>query len=955
MAVNKRASHSIGETLKAGKRSFLSAFQHESGGVALLVVILLLVVVVVAMAGRIGADVYQRHQDVDRLLEAERLTNVALELSAAIGRERGWTAAYLGSDKESGTLRNSIVAYRKEVNDVWSRYLETLMDIRARYADSQKYDFAWSQLIRAKRDYDALRALVDSRTVEDIPAQFENWFDTASDLVEFVWEMSRAISRPVPRELGSIWYFTLVRDYAWTLSELAGQERGLLAYYITRGSPVVADHKEHLKSIAKKMEHSVYHLESVMEDAEVDEGVRDALQILRVRLYNRFALVRDEAYDEIDTGRYPLNGREWLEEATAAVESTLDVSSAIMDAFEKDLRVLYKSSRRDLIFTVSMLLLVCFIVLYAVNQIRELILRLHERRRMAEITLGSVGDGVITTDAAGNVIDMNPVAEKMTGWCKEDAVGESVQNVFRVQNRITRENETDVVAKCLSKGQVFVGSGEGVLVAADETETAIQHTVAPIHDVAGGVKGVVLVFYDLFSPLAEQRILSYHATHDALTGLANRWEFEKRLQSVCATEPSDRGVHALCVIDLDQFKVVNDTCGHDAGDLLLKQIAEVMRRHVRRTDLLARFGGDEFGLLLAHCERQRALEIAEQLRRVVTEMRFSYDGHTFTVGLSIGMVYLDSNETNPRQYLALADAACYAAKEKGRNRIHITDPNSLESKQLQGDAVWATRIREALLEDRFVLYCQPIVTCDAQQPFGYEMLVRMRDIDGSLVMPGAFIPTAERHGLMTDIDKWVISKTLDAMSEMNEKSENRDDWVAFINLSGASLTQDSMAEHLRQELNRHCGLASRLCFEVTETSAILNLPMARRFIKQFRALGSRFALDDFGTGLSSFSYLKELPVDYLKIGGAFVRDISDDPSNQEMVSATHRIAISMGMKTIAENVETEQAARWLNDLNITYMQGYWIKRPMPIYEIALPPRGEEAYVDENGARKYRFL
>jgi diguanylate cyclase (GGDEF)-like protein len=454
----------------------------------------------------------------------------------------------------------------------------------------------------------------------------------------------------------------------------------------------------------------------------------------------------------------------------------------------------------------------------------------------------------------------------------------------------------------------------------------VQISIAHIRGNNGRIVGNVLVIRDITDAHRMNNQISWQATHDNLTGLINRIEFEHRMRTALGHAQSDQVKHALMFIDLDQFKVVNDTCGHIAGDELLRRIAKLLIDTARRTDVVARLGGDEFAILLEYCPTAQAVKIAEELRTTVRAFRFSWEGKPFTVGISIGVVAFDESYKNLNQILSAADSACYAAKEAGRNRVHLYADNDQSIEQRYGEMQWVSRLRNALDEQRFQLFCQSIVPIQLAKPYEehIEILLRMIEEDGQLVPPGAFIPAAERYGLMVEVDRYVVRETLGWLQTQ------RIDGLVSINLSAQSITDPLFLNDLSTLIRSSGSQAKHLLFEVTETSTITNLQKAQHFIEQLSNLGCRFALDDFGSGMSSFGYLKHLPVDFLKIDGEFVRDIMRDPVDLSMVKTINEVAHIMGMQTIAEYVENEATRKILHNLGVDFAQGYGIARPIPL-------------------------
>ncbi|OYV18907.1 MAG: PAS/PAC sensor-containing diguanylate cyclase/phosphodiesterase [Methylococcaceae bacterium NSM2-1] len=432
--------------------------------------------------------------------------------------------------------------------------------------------------------------------------------------------------------------------------------------------------------------------------------------------------------------------------------------------------------------------------------------------------------------------------------------------------------------------------------------------------------------------LSEQ--IAYQASHDALTGLANRSEFDRHVIELVTLVHADRSEHALCYLDLDQFKVVNDTSGHLAGDELLRQLGDLLRKNLRRHDFVARLGGDEFGVLMYNCSLSEAFQACEKIRDIVRDFHFGWEDRSFTVGVSIGVTSINTTSGNAVDLLKEADAACYAAKDKGRNRVHVFRPDDEELALRHGEMQWVSKIQQGLAQNRFCLFGQPIVPLSGnEEKLHFETLVRYRDDKGHIIPPGAFFPAAERYNLASALDRSVISHLFEWIAKKPDFLENLS--ICSVNLSGVSLSDESMLAFISEQFSLWAIPTHKVCFEITETAAIANLSCATKFINHLRERGCSFSLDDFGSGLSSFAYLKNLPVDFLKIDGLFVKDIVVDEVDLAMVRAINEVGHIMGKKTIAEFVENEQIFNLLNELGVDYAQGYGIGKPVPLDELTL--------------------
>jgi diguanylate cyclase (GGDEF)-like protein/PAS domain S-box-containing protein len=529
----------------------------------------------------------------------------------------------------------------------------------------------------------------------------------------------------------------------------------------------------------------------------------------------------------------------------------------------------------------------------------------------------------VRTDAEGRVDYLNPVAEQLTGHSLASALGRPLAEIYDVVDEATGQPRPNPVELCLAEGKVVVLPGHSRLRRADGEEFAVRDSAAPIRDGAGVPRGAVLVVQDVTQLRGLEREMVYLARHDSLTGLITRRELERQLETALASAAEGTRHHALCYLDLDEFKLVNDTCGHVAGDELLRQITALLAAQVREADVIARLGGDEFGVLLYDCSLEGAGAVAEKLCRTVRKFRFTWEDRAFDVGVSIGVVPINTESGTLSQVLSAADAACYVAKEQGRNRAHLYQPDDRAVAERYGEMQWVQRINRGFEENRFRLYSQPIMPL-AGGPEMAEILLRLVGEDGQLLPTPSFIAAAERYHLIRNIDRWVVDAALDRIPEVPG------DRIFTINLSGQSLGDPAFLDFVLGRVRRGRVPPQRICFEITETATIANLGRARQFILVLKELGCRFVLDDFGSGLSSFAYLQSLPVDFLKIDGEFVRHLPSDPVQRALVEAIHNVGHLMGLVTIAESVESEAAAIALREIGVDYAQGFWLGMPAPL-------------------------
>lgn len=622
--------------------------------------------------------------------------------------------------------------------------------------------------------------------------------------------------------------------------------------------------------------------------------------------------------------------------------SMLDARLApLANAFSQSLSELSRLTRTVLIAAnlIAAGILIALLHWYARSYLAETRAHRHALRaeqERARVILASIGDAVVGIDVHGRIDYLNPAAEKLIDTNIASARQRPAKDMLRVVDSVTGETNPAALDEVVRSQTTHSVTTRHLLVREDTSTVPVSLVGAPLNRGRSGAAGTVIVMRDMTSEIDYISRLAWQASHDTLTGLANRNEFESRLADALHASVESGERHAVAMLDLDQFKIVNDTCGHAAGDELLRQLAECLQQNLHRDELVARLGGDEFAILLKSCPIDRAALISERLRAAVEEMNFSWQGSSFNISASIGLVQVNRASLSIDDIIRAADVACYLAKDKGRNRIQLHDPNDAELRSRFGEMVWVQRIHEAFEENRFCLFAQPILALKDGDADGLhaEILIRMRDREGQLVAPGEFIAAAERYGLMPMLDRWVVQTTFRTIAAAGNPFA-----MCAINLSGATFNDEDFADFVREQFRVSGVPPASVCFEITETAAISNLAAADRFIRALKALGCSFALDDFGAGMSSFTYLKNLPVDFIKIDGSFVKQMLDDTTDHAIVDLIARLGKVMGMRTIAEFVENDTMIGVLRRIGVDYAQGYGVSKPKPIEEIVGPLSG----------------
>ena len=621
--------------------------------------------------------------------------------------------------------------------------------------------------------------------------------------------------------------------------------------------------------------------------------------------------------------------KRWEDNIFAINEGIAPAAKAFSDALGEGSRFIWQLLVAiNLATALGLILLVLKRTHKVLAQSRAFAEALQLEKERAQITLQSIGDGVITTDVNGAIAYLNPAAEQLTQWKSEQAQGVTLAALFKLLDDNDQDDGFKLIDRILSGQLGNSREHSRQIQRMDGSTVAVTLVGAPILH-GGEVSGAVLVLHDMTQERQYIANLSWQATHDGLTGLANRREFEYRLELVLKNLGRQQGRHALMFLDLDQFKLVNDTCGHAAGDELLRHICVLLRAGLREGDTLARLGGDEFGILLENCPVDMAEKIAGGLRQSVQNLHFAWKGRPFMSTISIGLVHIHQPPATLEGLMRAADMACYMAKEKGRNRVQVYHVDDTELSLRFGEMAWVQRLHVALEENHFSLYAQEITPLGEVQEGGghIEILLRLQDESGRMIFPDSFIPAAERYGLMSLIDRWVVENVFRVISECSAQADGQPMAMCAINLSGSTIGDDDFLEFLHEQFDFYGVSPKLICFEITETSAIANLGSAIRFINDLKALGCHFSLDDFCAGMSSFAYLKHLPVDFLKIDGSFVKDMLDDPINRAMVEVINHIGHVMGKRTIAEFVESTQIEQALIEIGVDYAQGYIVQRP----------------------------
>lgn len=891
--------------------------------------IVMLTLFVLFMAGALLSNTANDYQSTKKMTRISATIDNLVKIGELLALERGLITAKITGQQIS---EKQLTELRSNITITWNIIQSELQIFLTKEIDFLALEWAITSVHKAKSALTDLRQRVDACSLaESCSVSGSDWFAISTEHIEALGQLREELLLGLETPHNQSHFFIAAKRWAAVAAENAGRERALLAYHIGLNKTLSGDSLESLANYRAIVQHSATLLKHFAARPGLDQAIVQTISKMDQHFFKEFESVRQQVYKESESGRYSISSQEWIKLSTAAINSIIEVSGKLSESATNTSQRLIKQQLINVGLQMFPALLAMLLAVFSLTWIRHIANQVFTQKELAEITLHSIGDAVITTDATGNIRNMNPAAEKLTGWTNLDARGRPSQDIFKIVDAETKQPVANPIEICLKEAKVTALSTACVLLRNDGTELAIEDSAAPILDRQGIPVGAVLIFYDVRQIQHIPRLLSIQASRDALTGLCNRHEFELQVAGMLENAIKQNRQHAFAYIDLDLFKLVNETCGHSVGDRLLCQIAHLLKQIIPDSALLARMGGDEFGLLLTDTSIDQAKQIAEQLCKVISRFNFSFGKHRFDISISIGLVPINASSASVTELLRQADSACFTAKEKGRNRIQVYYPDDNKLRSRQKEMSWVSRINNAFNNNQFLLYGQII---EPNQPLltrHIEILLRMRDESGNVVSPGEFLPAAERYGLMSKLDRWVISQSMTTLSKYFKSHST--DLICNINLSGLSLVDESLQDFIAQQLDYHQVPPASVCFEITETAAISNFELAISFMLNIKALGCSFALDDFGSGLSSFGYLKRLPVDYLKIDGALVKEVKEDHVSQAMVAAISQIGRVMGVKTVAEFVENEDILSFIRSAGIDFAQGYCLHRPQPLIEV----------------------
>lgn len=878
---------------------------------------------ILAFGAILGWQAWHGYAAADKMRTATSIADRILDATLAQARERGLVSATL-NQRTDWDIPERLERAQDERSHLWDEIQTRITS--APYWKSGAVSETGSQLrealLQQREVYTRVRIAKENAPFE---VTLDEWFEansrvisTAADLRD---ELLLSVSAPtnVSRNI-------LLNRAVWKTTEDLGQLRGLLVHFVERDEPVSDAVHEQLRRVAASAFASVQELLTWQEKPSVPQPVRTALRDFERHWLDGVDATTRAVLDAAATGDYPMTALEWFDAVSGLIASAETISATSFHlALARIDRI--KAERFTLLGTYGGLSLIAsaFAAVTLVRT-RKQAARLFMQKELIETSLRSIADAVVAVDSDGRIRFVNPVAEDLIGQSSAELHGHHYSTVLPISNTINASH-SDPIAPCLEDA-TLVGPVSGQSLRRIDGETvSVETWAAPMRNIEGEMAGAVLVISDTDNHQANGHLLSYQANRDALTDLPNRRQFLREIAHHLADEKGNAHPVVIGYLDLDQFKVVNDVSGHMAGDRMLQRIAFLLKSYIRDSDTLARLGGDEFGLLLRNCDISDARTVAEKLLQAVDEFRFANDGQTFRVGLSIGLAELNNKHINPEDVLRDVDMACHSAKEKGRHRVEIYREDDDAMSQAHGTMQWLPRINSALDRGSFVPYYQAIEPLKDGLPRRAEALVRLDDGGEDPIAPMAFIPAAERYGLMVEIDRQVFTR---ACRQLQQAGKDANGLILQLNVSGCSLSDAGLADFVRQTIHDHELNPSQFCFEITETTVISDLERALNFMETLKEIGVTFALDDFGTGVSSFGYLKTLPVDQIKIDGSFIRNIGTDPTNRAVVGAIVQIARTLSLKTVAEFAESEDVIEECRVLGLDYVQGFGVGRPGPL-------------------------
>ena len=877
----------------------------------------------------------QSHTRLQRLHDVHQAVGKLLHVSILLARERGLTMVILGSGSAAGTL-DDLAQVRREIEAGRVEVREAVRQVHGIVTNPELLQQALQYVREKHAGLEVARARVDlGLEVGSTGMDPREWWRVTTEHTQACADLRDQLLSADFRDARGIGLNLMLVRMAWDLGEAIGQIRGAVAFQATNRIPLGEMTLVHIEEARQRIRALLGQWVELRRLPGLSGELRLAMDVAGESLGADFDEVLDPMLVHASSGNYPLDAVQWYERTTRQIDAVTDFAATVAAHETAQLERRRHRSQWLLAAFALFVLVGALLAARSLRRIRKVADNLFLHQELAEITLHSIGDAVITTDETGHVRYLNPVAEVLTGWTCVEARGRPAAEIFRIENT-THASMVDPISTCLAHAKVIGLDSGHELIARNGSRIPIEDSAAPIRGRNAGVIGCVVVFYDTRKPRNNEHLLSFHASRDALTGLINRREFDRRLNELVRITQSDDTRHVLAYIDLDQFKIVNDTCGHSAGDQMLRQVSFLMRKKVRHGDLLARLGGDEFAVLLYNCPLEKGVSLLEALCDDLRDFRFVWADKPFSISLSIGVIPVSRSSGSADELLSAADSACYAAKEKGRNRLQVYEPGDAEFFERRDEMQWLPRITRALEENRFVLYCQNMQPLQPGVQPRLEILLRKSTSAGQLITPMAFIPAAERYHLMPQIDRWMIRE---ACARVGPFLAAHPETIVNVNLSGLTLSEKRLEEFILEAVSEAGIRPSQLCFEITETAAIANMDVALDVMHRIRAHGFTFSLDDFGTGLSSFAYLKTLPVAQIKIGDNYVRKMLDDPLSEEVVRATIGIGQVLDIAVCAECVETREILEALREMGVDHAQGHAIGHPKPLGQCINAPGG----------------